>query len=168
MVFSPVRVAAANGVSTGKRYDLLVIEPHAVENLFGWRVRLGLNTETEVKTHVPEVGRTLGCIRKSPIRCGILGKPIDTSRPPGNLGSTHLLDRTNSSKCPQITIGNPVKLLLDLSHEFTAYVKTCIGAVQCLGLEAHSSVVANDKNNKHDYYWEVDETCLPPVLDTLS
>jgi hypothetical protein len=84
-------------------------------------------------THCTEVVLTLGCVREANIRDRILGKTINATRTPRDLGTAHFLrgdelpilrnicavtdlDSSNTTEGPEITVTNPFKLLLDLFH----------------------------------------------------
>jgi hypothetical protein len=85
-------------VSTGKSDNLLIIETHSVED------------ESKVVL-------SLSGIRKSTIGQSIVVlETVNSSRSPRDLGSTTLLDGANTTKGPEITVGDPRELLLDELH----------------------------------------------------
>jgi hypothetical protein len=85
-------------VSTGKSDNLLIIETHSVED------------ESKVVL-------SLSGIWKSTIGQSIVVlETVNSSGSPGDLGSTALLDGANTSKGPEITVGDPGEFLLDELH----------------------------------------------------
>jgi hypothetical protein len=105
-----VRVASSKGVSATESHDFLIRESHTVED-------------------VANVFVTFGSIGKSAIGstgCKIL---IGTTWSPRNDGSTHFLERTDSSKSPEIRISDPRELLLYFFEVVAGNLETGIGTV---------------------------------------
>lgn len=136
--------AAVHGSSSGAEGrrptdDLLVVESHSVEDL-------------------PEVVVGLRGVRKSTVGRRLVLISVDASGPPGNLvraeriwrsvscaqttrsgprwpsvkthvRSPHLLDGCDSSERPQVSVRDPVKVLLDLLHVVSGLVESVVGAV---------------------------------------
>lgn len=91
---------------------------------------------------VPDMRSALAGVRETAVRGGIFGKTINTSWPPWDLGSSHLLDGSNTTKGPQVTVADPRELRLDLLQQGSCNMQAVIGIVDGLGLEAHGSIVA--------------------------
>ena len=84
----------------------------------------------------------LGGVREATVRGSIFGEAINTSWPPWDLGSSHLLDGSDTSKGPQVTVADPRELGLDLFHQGSGNIQAVIGTMDGLGLEAHGGIVA--------------------------
>ena len=91
---------------------------------------------------IPDMRSALGGVGETTIRGGILGEAIDTSWPPWDLGPSHLLDGSNTSKGPQVTVADPRELDLDLLQQNSSYIQAVVGTVDRLGFKAHGSIVA--------------------------
>jgi hypothetical protein len=114
-------VAAAEGMSTGEGDDFLVVEsvelkkvrwlskaranrqviPHTVENLARTAlVRFVAGNEKD-GTYGAEVVLSLGRIRETTVWGCVLGKAIDTTWAPRDLGATHFLPRDELPQLPR-------------------------------------------------------------------
>lgn len=122
VVSRAVSVAASKSVSTGKSNNLLVVEAHTVEDV------------TEVVLALRGVGETaIG---------GLVDlETVNTSWAPGDDGAASLLDGTDTTKSPQVTVRDPGELLLDTLHVVTGNVQASVGTVVGLVLETHGSIV---------------------------
>lgn len=118
-----VSVAAAESVGTRESDDLLVVEAHAVED-------------------GAEVLLLLGSVRETTVGSAVRDVTVVAAGSPGDLGALHLLDGGNTSKGPEIGVGDPGELLLNGVEEVTGSVKTSVGAVVTLRGESHGSTVA--------------------------
>ena len=92
--------------------------------------------------NIPDMWSALGGVGETAIRGGVLGEAIDTSWPPWDLGSSHLLDGSNTSKSPQVTVTDPRELDLDLLQQNSCHIQAVVGTVDRLGFKAHGSIVA--------------------------
>lgn len=118
-----VSVAAAESVGTGESDDLLIVEAHTVEDGAKVLLLLGSVGETAVGSAVRDI-------------------TVVTAGSPGNLGALHLLDGSDTSKSPEVRVGDPGELLLDGVEEVAGSVKTGVGTVVTLGRESHGGTVA--------------------------
>ena len=84
----------------------------------------------------------LGGVREATVWGSIFGEAINTPWPPWDFGSSHLLDGSDTSKGPQVTVADPRELSLDLFHQGSGNVQAVIGTMEGFGLEAHGGVVA--------------------------
>ena len=91
---------------------------------------------------VPDMRSTLGSIRKASIWSGVLSETIDTSWPPGDFRSSHLLDGSNAGKSPQVTVADPWELGLDLLQQSSGNPQTVVGAMNRFRLETHGGIIA--------------------------
>jgi hypothetical protein len=78
------------------------------------------------------VVRALRGVRETAIRGRVLSITIDAARAPWDLRASHLLNGSNTTKSPEITIRDPWELLLNALHQFTRNVKAGVGAVKRL------------------------------------
>jgi hypothetical protein len=118
-----VSVAAAESVGTGESDDFLVVEAHTVED-------------------GAEMLLLLGSIRQTAVGGAVRDVTVVAAGSPGDLGALHLLDSSNTSKNPEIGVGDPGELLLDGVEEVAGSVKAGIGTVITLRGESHGSTVA--------------------------
>jgi hypothetical protein len=130
-------VASAKSVSAGKGDDFLVVEAHPVED--EPQVVLGLRGVRQ-----PSVGRH------------VVLETVNPASPPRDGRSARLLDSDHAPEGPEVTVGDPRELLLDLLHVIPGVVlpvsesryaqnkrahQTVVRAVRSLGLESHRGVV---------------------------
>jgi hypothetical protein len=118
-----VGVAAAESVGTGESDDFLVVEAHTVED-------------------GAEMLLLLGSIRETAVGSAVRNITVVAAGSPGDLGALHLLDGSNTSKSPEVRVGDPGELLLHGVEEVAGSVKTGIGTVVTLRGESHGSTVA--------------------------
>ena len=120
---------------------------------------------------VSQVVLSLGGVRQPTIGSAVVVVSVDSTGPPRYDGSSRLLNGTNATKGPQVSVRDPRELLLDLLHvvssdslirdkrtkEYTSGLseqrtrdleekefaahKTVVSSVAGLGLEPHGSVV---------------------------
>lgn len=102
-------------------HNLPIVETHSVED--DSQVILGLTG-----------------IRKSTVGSHVRLETIDSSRSPRDVGSTELLNGSDSSKGPEVTVRDPGELLLDLLHVVSSKVESVVGSVLGLRVESHSSL----------------------------
>ncbi|KAJ3508430.1 hypothetical protein NMY22_g16622 [Coprinellus aureogranulatus] len=78
------------------------------------------------------------------------------------------LDGGDTTESPEVTVGDPRELLLDLLHQVASDVETSVGTVKGLGFESHGSIVAGAHSQDGTELISQRCTNLPPVLDSLS
>ena len=133
-------MAATDGVRTDQCDDLLVVETG--ESLISATRAEGMkDTIPHAVKDVSDMRSALGSIGKAAIRSGVLGEAVDSSRPPRDFGSGHLLDCSDTSKGPQVSVTNPGELNLDLLHQGSGSVEAVIGTMESLGFETHGGIV---------------------------
>lgn len=91
---------------------------------------------------VADVVSTLRGVRETTVGCALSSEAVNAARAPWDLGTTKLLDGSYTTKSPEVSIGDPGKLLLDILEEGAGDVQTIVGSVLCLRLETHGSIVA--------------------------
>ncbi|KAI3477905.1 hypothetical protein L1887_60212 [Cichorium endivia] len=117
-----VGVATAEGVRTGERHDLLVVEAHLVKD-------------------VAQVVGTLVAVRQAAVGSALVGSRVLAARAPGDLGTAELLDGGDTAERPEVRVGDPGELVVDLLHKVARDAQTGVGAVVGLGGEAHGGTV---------------------------
>ena len=116
-------MAAAKGVGAGQSDNLLVVEAHAVEDVAQMVVALAGVGETAIRRAEGDV-------------------TILATGAVGDDGALHFLDGADTTKDPQIGVGDPRVLSLYGLEEIAGSEKTGVGAVITLRGEAHSGAVA--------------------------
>lgn len=136
-------MATSQSVGSGKSNNLLVVESHAVEDVT--EVILGLGGIGKTSIWIISVTISNKRITTSGLhtRSASSNILVGTSRTVRNLRSSHLLDSTNSSKNPQVGVGDPRVLGLNGLNSVTGNLQTGIGSVVGLGGETHGSSVGS-------------------------
>ena len=137
-----IRVAPADSVRTDQGDDFLVSK--ATEGVISTTKRCSRKESVLPHTveDIPDVRSALGSIGKAAIRGSIRGEAIDTSWPPRDFRSSHLLNGGNTTKGPQVTVADPGEFGLDLLQQGSGNRQTVIGTMESLGFETHGSEVA--------------------------
>ena len=133
-------MAPTDSVRTDQSDNLLVIEA-GESRVSTTKAEWGKDIIPHAVKDVSDMRSALGSIGKAAVRSGVLGETVDSSRPPRNFGSGHLLYGSNTSKGPQVSVANPGELGLDLLHQDSGNVEAVIGIMESLGFETHSGVV---------------------------
>lgn len=113
-------VASSHGVSSGQGDDLLVVE--AVD-----REGTGMSMQSTDKychcpdsphpvKDVPQVILSLGTVGQPAIGGTVVVVSVDPTGPPGNDRTSRFLHGTDTTEGPQVSVGDPRELLLDLLH----------------------------------------------------
>jgi hypothetical protein len=105
-------VAPADSVRTDQSDDLLVVE--AAESGISIISKEKKVPVPHTVKDVPDMRSALSGIRETAIWGDILSEAINAPWPPWDFGSSHLLDGSDTSKGPQVTVADPRELDLYL------------------------------------------------------
>jgi hypothetical protein len=105
-----IRMASTKGMSTGESNNLLIRETHSVKDVADVSGSLGAIGETTI-------GGTCGHVL------------VGTTGSPGDGGTAHFLAGTDTSKGPEIGVGDPGELGLDGFEMVAGDYETGIGTV---------------------------------------
>jgi len=158
-------VAPTDCVCTDQRDNLLVVE--AGESTISMtKAEERVETIPHTVKDVSDMRSALGGIGKAAIRGGVLGESVDSSRPPRDFGSGHLLDGSNASKSPQVSVADPGEFSLDSLHQGSGDREAVIGIMERLGFKPHGSIVAIHFTKSLELYGEIRSSVYSPSTST--